>query len=80
MTDEKKLWKFVCKKNKQTFPSGFSISIVSSFRNIGNKHGEYRGKDCMKKFWEFLRERVMKIISFKKKRKKITDKKAAGFI
>ena len=34
----------------------------------------------MKKFWEFLRERVMKIISFKKKRKKITGKKAAGFI
>ena len=27
----------------------------------------YRGKDCMKKFYEFPREHAIKIINFKKK-------------
>ena len=31
-------------------PSGFSISTVSSFKSIENKHDVYRGKDCIKKF------------------------------
>ena len=35
--------------------SGFSMSTISSFRSIENKHGVYRGKNCMKKFCEFLR-------------------------
>ena len=30
------------------FPSGFSMSIISSFRS--NKNDLCRGKDCMKKF------------------------------
>ena len=34
----------------------------------------YRGKDCMKKFWEFLREQAMKIINFKKKKIKLLTK------
>ena len=37
---------------------------ISSFRRIENKHDVYRGKDCMKKFCEFLREHPMKIINF----------------
>ena len=41
-------------------PSGFSISTISSLRTIENKHDVYRGKDCMKKFCEFLREHAMK--------------------
>ena len=32
-------------------PSGFSMSTISSFRSIENKHDVYRGKDCMKKFF-----------------------------
>ena len=36
--------------------SSFSMSTISSFRSIENKHGVYRGKDCMKKFCDFLRE------------------------
>ena len=32
-----------------------------------NKHTLYRGKDCMKKFCEFLREDAKNIINFKKK-------------
>ena len=42
--------------------SGFSITVVSSFRSIENKHDEYRGKDCKKKFCEFLRLHAMKVI------------------
>ena len=48
--------------------SGFSMSTISSFRSIENKHDVYRSKDCMKKFCEFLREHAMKIINFKKKK------------
>ena len=33
-------------------PSGFLMSIISSFRSIENKHDVYRGKDCMEKFCE----------------------------
>ena len=40
------------------------ISLISSFRSIENKHDVYRGKDCIKKFCEFLREHVMTIINF----------------
>ena len=42
--------------------SGFLLPTMSSFRTIENKHDVYRGKDCMKKFCESLRENVMKII------------------
>ena len=47
-------------------PSDFSISPISSFRRIENKHDMYRDKDCMKKLSEYLREHAMKIINFKK--------------
>ena len=50
--------------------SGFSMSAVSSLRNI-NKHEVYRGKDCMKKFCEFLIEHAMKATNFKKKKMKL---------
>ena len=36
-------------KVSKHIPSGFSMSIISSFRSIEIKHGVYRGKDCMKK-------------------------------
>ena len=48
--------------------SGFSMSTVSSFKSIEDKHDVYRGKDCMKKFCESLREHTMKIINFKIKK------------
>ena len=43
------------------------MSTISSFKSIENNHDVYRGKDCMKKFCESLRELAAKII---KKRKK----------
>ena len=42
-------------------PSGFSMSIISSFKSIENKHSVYRGKDYLKNFCEFLSEHTMKV-------------------
>ena len=49
-------------------PSGFSMSTILLFRSIENKHDVYRGNDFLKKFFEFLRAHVIKIINFKKKK------------
>ena len=67
-------------KVSKHIPSGFSMSTISSFRSIENKHDVYRGKDCMRKFSEFLREHAMKIINFKKKKNEVINKRAAGII
>ena len=67
-------------KVSKHIPSGFSMSTISSFRSIENKHDVYRGKDCMKKLCEFLREHAIKIINFKKKKNEIINKRAAGII
>ena len=65
----------VCKNNPENsfttkvskhIPSDFSMSTISSFRSIENKHDVFCCKDCMKKFCEFLREHAM--INFKKKK------------
>ena len=48
------------KKVSEHIPSGFSMSTISLFRSIENKHGVYKGKDCTKKFCEILREHGMK--------------------
>ena len=53
-------------KVREHIPSGFSMSTISSFRSMENKHDMYGGKDCIKKFCEFLRERAMKITKLKK--------------
>ena len=47
------------------------MSTIPSFRSIQNKHDLYKGKDCMKKFCEFLREHAIKIITFKTKKSKL---------
>ena len=44
------------------------MSTISSFTSKENKHDVYIGKDCRKKFCEFLRENVIKIINFKNKK------------
>ena len=51
-----------------------TISTISSFRRIENKHGVYRGKDCTKTFCESLREHAIKITNFKKKEMKLLTK------
>ena len=62
-------------KVSQHIPSDFSMSPISSFRSIENKHDVYRCKDCMKKFCESLGGHTMKIIHFKKKKMKLLAKK-----
>ena len=46
----------------------YSMSTIWTFDHIGNKHTLYRGKDCVKKFCESLREHAKKIINFEKKK------------
>ena len=50
------------------------MSKISSCRTIEDKHDEYRGKYCMKKFCKFSREHTMKIINSKKKKIKLLTK------
>ena len=61
-------------KESKHIPPGFSMSTICLFRSIENKYNLYRGKDCMKKFCEFLREHAMKIINFKKKKMNLLTK------
>ena len=62
------------KNLRKIIPSGFSMSTISLFRSIENKHDIYRGKDCITKFSGFLREHPTKIINFKKKKMKLLTK------
>ena len=55
-------------------PSGLSMSTISSFRSIENKHDVYRCKDCMKKFCGFLRDNLMKRINYEKKKMMLLTK------
>ena len=52
------------------------MSTIFSFRCIENKHYVYKGKDCMKKFCESLREHAIKIINLKKKKIKLLLEKS----
>ena len=40
---------FTTKANEH-FPSGFSMSTISSLKSIKNKHDVYRVNGCMKRF------------------------------
>ena len=50
------------------------MSTISSFRSIGNKHDECRGKDRMERYFEFLTEHTINIIDFKKKKIQLSRK------
>ena len=57
-------------KSKWIYSIMFSNVYNTSFNDIKNKHGLYRNKDCMKMFYEFLKEYTVEIIDFKKKKTK----------
>ena len=65
--------------NQNQKPFGFSMTTISSFKSIENKHNVCRGKDCMKIFCESLREHAIKKINLKKKNE-VINKRAAGII
>ena len=50
------------------------MAIKSSFRSRENKYDVYRGKYCMKNFWEYLREHEMKMFNFKNRKMKLLTK------
>ena len=56
-------------KVSKNIPPGFSMPAISTFRIIEKNHDIYRGKECIKKCCESLREHAMKIINFKKKKR-----------
>ena len=55
------------------------MSSITSSRSIENKHDIYSGRDCLKKFGEFLREHAMKIINLKKKMKLLTKEQQESY-
>ena len=61
-------------KASKHMPSGFPMSTISKLKSIENKHDVNRGKDCMKKFCEYLEERTLKIIIPEKKKMKLSTK------
>ena len=63
----------------ERIPSGFSISTISSFKSKENKDDVYRGKDCMKSFFEFLRQQAIKTINFFKKKKLLTKEQQESY-
>ena len=44
------------------------MSTIWAFDNIEHMHTLYRGEDCMKKFYTFLREHATNVINFEKKK------------
>ena len=50
-------------------PCRYSMSIIWGFKHIKIKYSMYRGKDCMKKFCESLKQHATIIIGFKKKKR-----------
>ena len=46
----------------------YSISMIWTFDGKGNRNDKYRGEDCMKKYFESLREHVIEISNFEKKK------------
>ena len=62
------------KKEGKHIPSEFSMSTISPFKIIGNKHDVSRDKTCMKKVCKYFREHAMKIINLKKKKMELLTK------
>ena len=56
----------------EQFLSNFSISKIPSSKSIEIGHDAYRGKDCMKRFCEYLREHAIETTNLKKKMNLLT--------
>ena len=48
-------------------PSGYSLSLISSFDSKETIHNVYRGRDCIKRFCSDLKELATKIINYEEK-------------
>ena len=54
-------------KGSKYILSSFSMSTIQTFKSIENKYDIYRGKECMKKTYESLKEHVIGTVKFLKK-------------
>ena len=61
-------------KVDEHIPSCFLISVKSSFKDRKNRHDVYRSKDCMKMFFQYIREHAIKTINFENKKLKLSAK------
>ena len=48
-------------------PFSYTLNLVCSFDSKQNKHGFYRGKDCIKRFCSDLKELGIKIVNYEQK-------------
>ena len=55
-------------KVNEHIPCGYSMSTICKFDDIKNNHDVYRGKDCMEKFYESLKQHAMEIINFEQEK------------
>ena len=60
---------YIYKKSRCTY----SFRFLSLYNIIINNSGAYRGEGCIKTFCESLREQVMEIVNFKKKKNEVRD-------
>ena len=60
--------KYSTTKIGEHIPCGYSKSTIWGFDHTEDKHTLCRGKDCMKKFCEFLREHAKSVTDFEKKK------------
>ena len=49
---------------RENIACGYSMSTICTFDDIENKHDIYRGKGCMKKFCEYLKQHAMEVINY----------------
>ena len=66
---------FPITKINEHIPCGYSMSTIWAFDLIENKQTFYRGKECIKKFCEFLREHAKKYNWFWKGNNVIVNKR-----
>ena len=52
------------------------MSTICAFDDRKSKYDVYRGKDCVKKFYESLKEHAIEIINFKIKKLMLSTKKS----
>ena len=54
-------------RNAKHKPSGYSLSLISSFDETKNRHKFYRRKDSIKRYCNDLRELALEIINYEEK-------------
>ena len=59
--------KLYTEKKAKHEPSSWAVFTKCSFDVIENKLGYYRGRDCIKKLCEKLKDHALKIINYEKK-------------